>query len=103
MARFLLPDELFELRVLNVIGTCFVLALIHGAVHASFEECARGLVRLLCHEKLVEFIDIAIQITPHERGFLWGFSWTGSELELLADEEDLFLVGWGMVSGAQRG
>lgn len=100
MVAYSLPDKLFELRVSDIISTCSVLALIHGAVHASFEECARGLVCLLCHEKLVKFVNIAIEITPHKGSLLWIFSWTRSELELFADKEDLLFVGWNMVSRA---
>lgn len=100
MGGYSLPDKLFEFRVSDIISTCSVLALIHGAVHASFEECACGPVRLLCHEKLVEFVNIAIQITPHKGGLLLIFSRTRSELELLADKEDLLFIGWNTVSEA---
>jgi hypothetical protein len=62
------PDELFQITILRGIGAPPVLALVHGAVHARFEERERGFVGARGDE-LVEFVDVAFEVAPHEVRF----------------------------------
>ena len=77
-----------------------VLALVHGTVHASLEESASRAVGAGC-DKLVELVDISLEIAPDETRVALG-RLAGAELELLADKEDTFLVGYSAISETPR-
>lgn len=86
-----LPDKLFEIRILCVVCACSVFPFVHGAIYARLEECLGGRV---CpgRDKLVELVDISVQITPNKGRFVVGF--TSAELELFGDQKDAFFVSY---------
>lgn len=82
-------DELFESRVRNAIGAGFVLALVHCPVHAGLEESLGRLIRTNSNV-FVQFIHIALQVSPNKSGIAFYYACT--EFELFADEKNSFFV-----------
>jgi hypothetical protein len=93
--RHSLPNEFLQLLVAHIVRADFVLALVHGPVHAGLKECA-GRSISANRDILVELVDVALQIAPYEIGLAIRFPAT--EFEVFRDEERLFLVGCGIVS-----
>lgn len=59
------PQEFLQIGVLSILGTSFVLAFEHRAIHASLEESACRLVGTGRHE-FVRLVHVAIKIAPQD-------------------------------------
>jgi hypothetical protein len=80
--------------IAHIVRADFVLALVHGAVHASLEERAGWLIAAAVRNVLVKLVDVALQIAPCE---IWlPVRFAGTKFEVFRDEERLFLVGCGV-------
>ena len=84
-----LPYKFFQRGILNTIRTSLVLAFIHRAIHARFEERASRRVRIRRH-KFEKLIDVTVQVAPHKIGSSICFA--RAELEFLTYQKHLFFV-----------
>jgi hypothetical protein len=84
------PHKFGEIVIPYIVRTRLILALIHGAVHARLEEGLGGCVGSRSN-KLIELVDIALEIAPEEGRLALGLART--KLEFFADEEYALFVG----------
>jgi hypothetical protein len=85
-------DELFQFRIGDAIRASLILCLIHGPVHANFEEDLGWLIGLSSDELVKVVGATALEIAPDKGGVALVLS--RAELEILADQERSPFISW---------